>query len=91
VQKKRAGGRSSPARFFWHDEIWCASASIERGQERSRSGIVAEGFAHVRETIDVSRREDETAAELKGILAKFVLMMPGRFRAIAALEIVASG
>ena len=45
----------------------------------------------MRETIDISRREDETPAELKGILAKFVLMMAGRFRAIAALEIVASG
>ena len=43
------------------------------------------------EAVDVPRREDEAAAELKGILAKFVLMMPGRFRAIAALEIVASG
>jgi len=44
----------------------------------------------VREAIDVSRREDETPAELKGILAKFVLTMSGRLRAIAALEIVAA-
>jgi hypothetical protein len=45
----------------------------------------------VGEAIDVSRREDEAATELKGILAKFVLMMPGRLRAIAALEIIAAG
>jgi hypothetical protein len=44
----------------------------------------------VGESIDISRREDEAAAELKGILAEFVLMMPGRPRAIAALEIVAA-
>ncbi len=44
----------------------------------------------MREAIDISRRENETPAELKGILAKFVLMMPGRLRAIAALEIVAA-
>jgi hypothetical protein len=45
----------------------------------------------VREPIDVSRRENKTPAELKGILAKFVLMMPSRLRATAALEIVAAG
>jgi hypothetical protein len=44
----------------------------------------------VGEAIDVSRRENETPAELKRILAKFVLTMPGRLRAIAALEIVAA-
>jgi hypothetical protein len=45
----------------------------------------------VREAVDVGRRENKTPAELKGILAKFVLTMPARLRAIAALEIVASG
>jgi hypothetical protein len=45
----------------------------------------------VGESIDISRREDEAAAELKGILAELVLMMSGRPRAISALEIVAAG
>jgi len=44
----------------------------------------------VGEAIDVGRRENKTPAELKGILAKFVLTMPCRLRAIAALEIVAA-
>ena len=67
-----------------------ASAFIECGKKRSGSGVVAEGFAHMGEAVDISRREDETPAELKRILAKFVLMMPGRLRAIAALEIIAA-
>jgi hypothetical protein len=63
---------------------------IESGKKRSGSCIVAEGFAQMGEAVDISRREDEAPAELKRILAKFVLMMPGRFRAIAALKIVAA-
>ena len=42
----------------------------------------------MRESIDIARREDEASAELKGILAELVLMMSGRPRAIAALEVV---
>ena len=42
-------------------------------------------------SIDIPRREDEAAAELKWILAEFVLMMSGRARAISALEIVTAG
>ena len=41
-------------------------------------------------SIDISRREDEAAAELKWILAELVLMMSGRPRPISALEIVAA-
>jgi hypothetical protein len=44
----------------------------------------------VREAIDISWGEDEAAAELKGILAKFVLLMAGGAGALAALEIVAA-
>jgi len=44
----------------------------------------------VREAIDVSRREDEAAAELKRILAELVLAVSGGLGAIAALEIVAA-
>ena len=53
-------------------------------------GDLAEGFAQVGEAVDVGRRENKTPAELKGVLAKFVLTMPRRLRAIAALEIVAA-
>lgn len=42
------------------------------------------------EEIDISRREDEAASELKGIHPKFVLAMAGRPSAVAALEIVAA-
>jgi hypothetical protein len=45
----------------------------------------------VGKSIDISRREDEAAAELKWILAEFVLMMSGRPSAISAFEIVAAG
>jgi hypothetical protein len=44
----------------------------------------------VGETIDISRGEDEAAAELKGILAKFVLLVAGGAGALAAFEIVAA-
>jgi hypothetical protein len=63
---------------------------IESGKERSGSCVVAEGFAQMGEAIDISWREDEAATELKGIHPKFVLMMPRRPGAIAALEIVAA-
>ena len=66
------------------------SALTERGEERGRSCVVAEGFTEVGEAIDISRREDEAAAKLEGIRAKFVLLMTGRPRALAALEIVAA-
>jgi hypothetical protein len=69
----------------------CAwSASIEGGEEGGGSGVIAEGFAEVGETIDISRGEDEAAAELKGILAKFVLLVAGGAGALAAFEIVAA-
>lgn len=42
------------------------------------------------EAVDVSRAKDEAAAELKGILAQLVLMMPRRAGSIAAFEIVAA-
>jgi hypothetical protein len=44
----------------------------------------------VGKAIDISRREDEAATELKGILPEFVLMMSGSASAIAAFEIVAA-
>lgn len=66
------------------------SGVIEGGKERGGSCVVAEGFAEVGEAIDISWCEDEAATELKGIQAKFVLMMPGRAGAMAASEIVAA-
>ena len=42
------------------------------------------------EAIDVSRSEDEATAQLKRIHPQFVLMMPRRLGAIAALEVVAA-
>jgi hypothetical protein len=66
------------------------SALIEGRKERGGSCVVAEGFAEVREAIDIPRREDEAAAKLKGIRAKFVLLMTGRPRALAVFEIIAA-
>jgi hypothetical protein len=63
---------------------------IEGGEECGGSGVIAEGFAEVGEAIDISGGEDEAAAELKGVPAKFVLLMAGRAGALAALEIVAA-
>ncbi len=71
-------------------KIGSSSALIERGKERGRRGVVAEGFAQMGEAVDISRCENETAAELKRIPAKFVLMMSGRAGPGAALEIVAA-
>ena len=62
---------------------------IVSGKEPRRTGVVAESFADAGEQIDISRREDKAATELKGIRSKFVLMVAGRAGAIAALEIVA--
>ena len=42
------------------------------------------------EAIDISGGEDEAAAELEGIPAKFVLLVSGGASALAALEIVAA-
>jgi hypothetical protein len=66
------------------------SALIEGGEERGRSCVVTEGFTEVGKAIDISRREDEAAAKLKGIRAKFVLLMAGRAGALAAFEIIAT-
>jgi hypothetical protein len=44
----------------------------------------------VGEAIDISGGEDEAAAELEGIPAKFVLLVSGGASALAALEIVAA-
>ena len=65
-------------------------ASVKGGKQRGGGGIIAEGFAEVREAIEISGGEDEAAAELEGILAKFVLLMAGGTGALAALEIVAA-
>jgi hypothetical protein len=63
---------------------------IEGGEERVRSGTISKSFAEVGETIDISGGENEAAAELEGILAKFVLLMAGGAGALAALKIVAA-
>jgi hypothetical protein len=42
------------------------------------------------EAIDISWTEKEAAAELEGIQAKFVLVMPGRASALPAFEIIAA-
>ena len=61
---------------------------IEGGQEGCGGGVVAEGFAEVGKTVDVSGKEDEAAAELEGMRAQFVLMMASGAGAIAGLKIV---
>jgi hypothetical protein len=61
---------------------------IEGRKERGRSCVVAEGFTKVGKAIDISWREDKAAAKLKGIRAKFVLLMTGRPRALAAFKII---
>jgi len=66
------------------------SALIEGGEERGRSCVVAEGFTEVGEAIDIFWCEDEAAAKLKWIRAKFMLLMAGRTGALAAFEIVAA-
>jgi hypothetical protein len=67
-----------------------SSALIEGRKERCRSSVVAEGFTEVGKAIDISWREDEAATKLKGIRAKFVLLMASRARTFAALEIVSA-
>jgi hypothetical protein len=67
-----------------------SSALVDGAKERGGSCVVAEGLAEVGEAVDISWCEDEAATELKGIHAKFVLMMAGGAGAIAALEIVAA-
>ena len=66
------------------------SALIKGGEERGGSRVVAEGLAEVGEAVDISRAENEAAAELERIHTQFVLMVAGRAGAIAALEIVAA-
>jgi hypothetical protein len=66
-----------------------SSAAVQRVKQNARVGVIAEGFAQVREPIDISWTEEEAAAELEGIQAEFVLVMSGCAGALAALEIIA--
>ena len=74
----------------WSKSQAASSATIEGGEERRGSCVVAEGLAEVGEAIDIPRAEDEAAAKLKWIQPKFVLTMAGGAGAIAALEIIAA-
>ena len=49
--------------------------SGQRGEERLGCGVVAESLADVREAIHISWTKNKTSAELKRILAEFVLVM----------------
>ena len=63
---------------------------LQGGEEEFGGGVVAEGLADVGEAVDVAGAEDKSAAELEGIAAEFVLVVPGGLGAFAALEIVAA-
>jgi hypothetical protein len=60
----------------------------QRGQQSVRGGVVAEGLAHVGIAVHVAGTEDETAAELKGILAQTVLAMTAGLSALSRVSIV---
>lgn len=60
----------------------------ERGDQRSRSCVVAERLADVRVAVYVARRKDATPAKLKRILAQLVLFMARFARSFARLSIV---
>jgi hypothetical protein len=64
---------------------------LKGSQEGGGGGVVAEGFAEVDETVDISGQKDKAAAELEGVWAKFVLMMAGGACTIASLEIIWAG
>jgi hypothetical protein len=53
------------------------SALRNRFQKRLYRSIVSERLADVRESVHISRPEDEAAAKLKRILPQLVLMMAG--------------
>lgn len=59
-------------------------------EEIRGSGIVAERFADVGEEIDIARAEDETAAELKGVLPQFVLVVTGAAGSLSGDSILTS-
>ena len=65
------------------------SVIFEGSKECRGRRVVTKGLAEVGEAIDVPWAKNEGAAELKRIFPEFVLTMPCRARAIAALEIVA--
>ena len=67
------------------------SFSLESGQEGGRGGVVAEGSAEVGEAINIAGGEDEAAAQLKRMLAQFVLAMASGASADAGLEIIRAG
>jgi hypothetical protein len=60
------------------------------GQEGGDGSVVAERLAEVGEAVDIAGAEDETAAQLEGIGAEFVLAVAGGAGALAAFEIVAT-
>ena len=74
----------------WAGRRAAISARIERREQRLRRCVIPERFAEVRKAIDISRREDKAATQLKRIRAKFVLLMPGGAGPLAAREIVAA-
>ena len=49
----------------------------QRGQQRVRTGIIAESPAHVGEPVHIARSEDKAPAELKRVPAQAVLAVPG--------------
>jgi hypothetical protein len=78
------GIRCAMRLFYPGLEWWNCREQILRG------GVVAECFTHMREVIHVARAEDEAAAQLKRVLAEFVLAMPGRARPLPASRVVAA-
>jgi hypothetical protein len=67
-----------------------SSGAIKGGEKLYDAGVVAEGLAEERETINISWAEDKAASKLEGIHPKLVLTMAGRAGALAALKIIAA-
>ena len=61
---------------------------IKSCKQIGRVGIVAEGSTEVRESVDVSGAENETATELEGILAEPVLFVAGCAGSFSCLSVI---
>ena len=63
-------------------------AGANGGEQVSGLSVVAEGLADVGVPVDVAGAEDETAAELEGVLAEPDLPVSGRLGALASLGVI---
>ena len=61
---------------------------LDRGQQCFHARVIAESAADVDVAVYVTRTEDEASAELKWILAEFVLAVAGRTRTVAGALVV---